>query len=40
MPGLPNPAARASGLCALGTQYGRWRIGSPEEKICGQTFGR
>ena len=40
VPALPNPAARASGLCALGTQYGRWRIGSPEEKICGHTFGR
>ncbi|ANH90488.1 hypothetical protein A8713_04420 [Streptomyces sp. SAT1] len=40
-----TPAARHAvpanpGICALGKEYGHWRPGSPEAKICGQTYGR
>ncbi|MEV5879547.1 hypothetical protein AB0L75_36085 [Streptomyces sp. NPDC052101] len=39
-PPLPNPAApEAPGVCALGRQYGGWRAGSPESRICDQTYG-
>ncbi|MFJ9112829.1 hypothetical protein [Streptomyces sp. NPDC102283] len=45
IPSVPVPALpRASGggpdVCALGRGYGGWPAGSPESRICSQTYGR
>ncbi|MFD7515662.1 hypothetical protein ACFV85_12810 [Streptomyces niveus] len=44
-PASPVPAAPTAlpdlgaGLCALGTEYGGWAPGSPESRICEDTYG-
>lgn len=45
IPSVPVPAPpRAAGggpdVCALGRGYGGWPAGSPESRICSQTYGR
>ncbi|MFI2669864.1 hypothetical protein ACWHAO_05645 [Streptomyces albidoflavus] len=37
-PAAPDPAN--PGVCALGRQYGKWPPGSPQSRICEDTYGR
>ncbi|MCX4849453.1 hypothetical protein [Streptomyces sp. NBC_00893] len=37
-PALPAPVA-GSDVCALGRGYGRWPAGSPQSRICDDTYG-
>ncbi|GAA1344340.1 hypothetical protein GCM10009647_088660 [Streptomyces sanglieri] len=37
-PALPAPVAGAD-VCALGRGYGRWPAGSPQSRICDDTYG-
>ncbi|MFF8422721.1 hypothetical protein [Streptomyces sp. NPDC015680] len=38
-PALPAPVA-GSDVCSLGRGYGRWPAGSPQSRICDDTYGR
>ncbi|MFE2935022.1 hypothetical protein [Streptomyces sp. NPDC059278] len=38
-PALPAPVP-GSDVCALGRGYGRWPAGSPQSRICDDTYGR
>lgn len=38
-PAPPAPAA-GTGVCALGRGYGHWPAGSPQSRICDDTYGR
>lgn len=38
-PALPAPVT-AAGVCALGRGYGHWPAGSPQSRICDNTYGR
>ncbi|MET8747197.1 hypothetical protein [Streptomyces sp. NPDC004728] len=38
-PALPAPVA-GTDVCALGRGYGRWPAGSPQSRICDDTYGR
>ncbi|MEV5954458.1 hypothetical protein AB0M11_11890 [Streptomyces sp. NPDC051987] len=40
LPGLPRSVPRTPDVCALGKQYGGWEAGSPQARICEQTYGR
>ncbi|MEU0969293.1 hypothetical protein ABZ357_29245 [Streptomyces sp. NPDC005917] len=40
IPDLSRSVPKAPDVCALGRQYGGWRAGSPEARICEQTYGR
>ncbi|WP_079144340.1 hypothetical protein [Streptomyces agglomeratus] len=41
VPSLPAAATGAGAdVCALGEGYGGWRPGSPESRICRETYGR
>lgn len=44
LPGMdalpPAPAAPQTDVCALGEGYGGWQPGSPEARICRETYGR
>ncbi|MEV7224165.1 hypothetical protein AB0N98_30320 [Streptomyces sp. NPDC093681] len=44
VPDLPGRADAGAGgkadVCSLGKQYGGWRPGSPEARICEQAYGR
>lgn len=37
-PALPAPVA-GTDVCALGRGYGRWPAGSPQSRICDDTYG-
>ncbi|MGW2280366.1 hypothetical protein [Streptomyces sp. NPDC001770] len=37
--GLPRVPASGKGVCALGRGYGGWSAGSPQSRICDQTYG-
>ncbi|MGW2589742.1 hypothetical protein ACWCXC_05645 [Streptomyces sp. NPDC001515] len=37
-PALPRPVA-GSDVCALGRGYGHWPAGSPQSRICDDTYG-
>ncbi|MEU9523063.1 hypothetical protein [Streptomyces sp. NPDC048224] len=43
VPDLPGTSGAGSGgkadVCSLGKQYGGWRPGSPESRICEQAYG-
>ncbi|MFF8916940.1 hypothetical protein ACF08M_27385 [Streptomyces sp. NPDC015032] len=43
-PAVPAPAAPApvtgTDVCALGRGYGHWPAGSPQSRICDNTYGR
>lgn len=43
-PGVPGTSGQGTGgkadVCSLGKQYGGWRPGSPEARICEQAYGR
>ncbi len=43
-PPRPRPTNAAPpanpGVCALGRQYGKWPPGSPQSRICEDTYGR
>ncbi|MFJ6072015.1 hypothetical protein ACIQFU_14425 [Streptomyces sp. NPDC093065] len=43
-PGVPDTSRSGTGgtadVCTLGKQYGGWRPGSPEARICEQAYGR
>ncbi|WP_326734897.1 hypothetical protein [Streptomyces sp. NBC_01022] len=38
-PALPEPVTGAD-VCALGRGYGHWPAGSPQSRICDDTYGR
>ncbi|WP_324608985.1 hypothetical protein [Streptomyces sp. NRRL F-5650] len=38
VPGTPGSGGKAD-VCSLGKQYGGWRPGSPEARICEQAYG-
>ncbi|MFL9653949.1 hypothetical protein ACJ7VE_09570 [Streptomyces sp. PB17] len=44
VPDLPGPSGDRTGgkadVCSLGKQYGGWRPGSPEARICEDAYGR
>ncbi|MFD5966700.1 hypothetical protein ACFWGR_10765 [Streptomyces sp. NPDC060311] len=44
VPDLPGTSDAGAGgkadVCSLGKQYGGWRPGSPEARICEQAYGR
>lgn len=44
VPSVPAPALPApvtgNGVCALGRGYGNWPAGSPQSRICDDTYGR
>ncbi|MFI0947408.1 hypothetical protein ACH4Q9_15410 [Streptomyces sp. NPDC021086] len=44
VPELPGGSGEGTGgkadVCSLGKQYGGWRPGSPEARICEQAYGR
>ncbi|WP_093904093.1 hypothetical protein [Streptomyces sp. cf386] len=44
IPVVPEPvrpvAPKNGDICALGRKYGGWPAGSPESRICEQTYGR
>ncbi|MET9745443.1 hypothetical protein ABZZ92_07015 [Streptomyces ardesiacus] len=41
---MPGASGQGTGgkadVCSLGKQYGGWRPGSPEARICEQAYGR
>ncbi|WP_406379835.1 hypothetical protein [Streptomyces sp. NBC_01618] len=39
VPALPAPVA-GTDVCALGRGYGHWPAGSPQSRICENTYGR
>ncbi|MFI9628062.1 hypothetical protein [Streptomyces sp. NPDC052042] len=39
VPALPAPVTGRD-VCALGRGYGHWPAGSPQSRICDQTYGR
>ncbi|WP_414820357.1 hypothetical protein [Streptomyces violaceoruber] len=43
MPELPGGTGAGTGgkadVCSLGKQYGGWRSGSPEARICEHAYG-
>lgn len=39
VPGLPSSPATGSDVCALGRGYGGWPAGSPQSRICEDTYG-
>ncbi|MFB6818203.1 hypothetical protein ACFCV8_27035 [Streptomyces sp. NPDC056347] len=36
---VPRPPASGTGICALGRGYGHWPAGSPQSRICDDTYG-
>ncbi|MFF2009799.1 hypothetical protein ACFVWY_12080 [Streptomyces sp. NPDC058195] len=36
---VPPPPASGTGVCALGRGYGHWPAGSPQSRICDDTYG-
>ncbi|MEV8457622.1 hypothetical protein AB0467_33745 [Streptomyces sp. NPDC052095] len=36
---VPPPPAPGTGICALGRGYGHWPAGSPQSRICDNTYG-
>ncbi|PWG07401.1 hypothetical protein DF268_43470 [Streptomyces sp. V2] len=40
IPDVESEVRRQADVCALGRQYGGWREGSPEARICDQAYGR
>lgn len=39
VPALPSSPATGSDVCALGRGYGDWPAGSPQSRICEDTYG-
>ncbi|MFI7288714.1 hypothetical protein ACIBRY_18985 [Streptomyces anulatus] len=39
-PALPRVLGGGADVCALGRGYGGWPAGSPESRICSETYGR
>ncbi|MEU9321054.1 hypothetical protein [Streptomyces sp. NPDC048295] len=37
---VPPAAVPKAGVCALGRGYGHWPAGSPQSRICDDTYGR
>ncbi|MDX3593926.1 hypothetical protein PV749_22670 [Streptomyces sp. ID03-2B] len=40
VPALPRVPGGGTDVCALGRGYGGWPAGSPEARICSETYGR
>ncbi|MGW7093873.1 hypothetical protein [Streptomyces sp. NPDC054874] len=40
VPALPRVPGGGADVCALGRGYGGWPAGSPESRICSETYGR
>ncbi|MFI1933752.1 hypothetical protein [Streptomyces sp. NPDC020330] len=40
VPALPRVPGVGADVCALGRGYGGWPAGSPESRICSETYGR